>query len=84
MDSIPYFSSIKSAEFIPTKDGFDHGYNIIIALDPMAGRKYRYSVLEIDCQKGTVIVRGRELPLKYSREIAKYYSEIIKKSYKRK
>lgn len=43
----------------------------MIAPDPMAGRKGRYSVIRIYSHTGQVVVIGRELPLGLARKVAK-------------
>lgn len=48
--SLPFFDKIQSVVALATPDGFDHGWQVIIARDPNAGHRNRYSVLRIDCQ----------------------------------
>ena len=50
----------------------DHvGSFVLVAPDPMAGRKGDYSVIRVDFQTGRATCIGRELPLALSRKIAK-------------
>lgn len=50
----------------------DHvGHFTLIAPDPNAGRKHRYSVIRIDYQTGQAECIGRELDLKLARKVAK-------------
>jgi hypothetical protein len=51
--------------------GMDHfGHFTLIAPDPNAGRRHRYSVIRVDYQTGQATCLGREVPLKQAREIA--------------
>jgi hypothetical protein len=69
--SIPYFRHVKEVTWYETEDGFDHYSMVVIAPDPQAGKRNRYSVLVIGCQTGTVRCIGRELPIGHARKIAK-------------
>lgn len=69
-DSLPFFHTVKEVACYATRRGTGHGSMVIIAPDPMAGRRARYSVLVIDCQTGRTTCQGRELPLKDARSVA--------------
>ena len=43
---------------------------VLVAKDPNAGRRGRYSIIHIDQRSGRALCIGRELPLKYARKIA--------------
>ena len=68
--SLPFFRTVTDVTWYATEDGCDHYLMVIVALDPMAGVKRRYSVLVVNCQTGRVNCTGRELPLDHAREIA--------------
>ena len=68
-DVIPYFDRVQSVIALGTEDGCDHGWMLVIAHDPMAGRRNRYSVFQINCQTRKISTHGRELDLKFAKEI---------------
>jgi hypothetical protein len=73
--SLPYFDKIQSVVVLATPGGTDHGWQLIIGRDPNAGIQNRYSVLEIDCQRGIIRNYACEVPLKDARRIQK---ELVK------
>lgn len=71
MFSLPYVREVK--EVVSQEvDAIDHvGHFTLIAPDPMAGKRRRYSVIRVDYKTGKARVIGRELPLKDATAIAK-------------
>jgi hypothetical protein len=69
-DSLPFFDTVKSVDCYPSWAGTDHGSMVLVAHDPMAGNRARYSVLVINCQTGRTKCTGRELTLSQARRVA--------------
>lgn len=70
--SLPIVEEVKEVISVTDPKAWDHvGSFTIIAPDPMAGRKHRYSVIRVDYQSGQATCIGRELDLKTARQIAK-------------
>ena len=67
--SIPFFCSVKSTVALAAPGGSGHGFMVVIAEDPCAGLRGRYSVFEISCDTSTILAVGRELPLAHARRI---------------
>ncbi len=72
---IPTFYSVKETHSHNpdsgwTSTGSPHRHIVIIAPDPMAGRRHMYSVIRIFYKDGRAECIGRELPLKLARKIA--------------
>ena len=69
--SLPFFDKIQSVVVLATPEGTDHGWQVIIARDPNSGHRNRYSVLNIDCQRGTITNHACEVDLQLARRIQK-------------
>ncbi len=67
--SLPLLDRVHSVVYLFTPDGLDHGWMLMIAHDPQAGRKNRYSVFQINCQTGYMKTIGRELPIAHAKKI---------------
>ena len=78
--SIPYFDKTSEHIILSTPDGFDHGWEIFIAHDCMAGSPNRYSVILIDCQKGRIKNYACEVDAKLAHDILKeIVQELVEK-----
>lgn len=70
--SLPIVRTVKEVLSFEDVAAHDHvGSFVIIAPDPMAGARYRYSVIRVDYQTGETRCIGRELPLGLARKVAK-------------
>lgn len=71
-DSLPIVREVREVHSFEDPSAFDHvGSFVLIAPDPMSGRRHRYSVIRVDYQTGRATCIGRELDLKLARRIAK-------------
>lgn len=74
--SLPLVHRVREVYSLQDLNATDHvGCFILIAPDPMAGLKHRYSVIKVDYQSGKATCIGRELPLNLARKIAKSVEE---------
>ena len=72
MDSFPVVRKVHEVWSFEDQNAMDHvGSFVLIAPDPMSGRRNRYSVIRIDYQTGKTLCIGREIPLDEARKLAK-------------
>lgn len=66
---LPYFDKIQEVVLLPTPDRYDHGWMVMIARNPYAGRRSRYSVLKLNCQTHRMSNHACEVDLMLARKI---------------
>lgn len=82
MNNMPFIRNIKEVCSIEYEGFLYHaGKLCIIAKDPMAGNKHRYSVICIDYGSEFVTTVGRELPLRESRKVVNKLKKKLKEVY---
>lgn len=77
--SLPFFDRISHVALITCKNRGDHGWQVFIAHDPMAGLKNRYSVIKINCQSGYTTCHAREVSIAQAHKIRdEIVSELVR------
>lgn len=70
--TLPIVEKVREVHSFIDYGAVDHvGSFVLIAPDPMAGRKHVYSVIRVDYQSGQAVCIGRELDLPLARKVAK-------------